>query len=145
MKNHQTLVNLQKFLANSYALLLKTQNYHWNIVGQNFKPLHDLFQVQYEDLFLAIDEIAERIRSLGAKVDGSFENFLQLINFKKANCNANAKEMLLDLISDNETIIKQLHQFIKIAQEEQDESTADIFIQRAKVHEKALWMLVSSQ
>ena len=145
MKNHQTLANLQKFLANSYALLLKTQNYHWNVVGQNFKPLHDLFQVQYEDLFLAIDEIAERIRSLGAKVDGSFENFLQLINFKKANCNANAKEMLLDLISDNETIIKQLHQFIKIAQEEQDESTADIFIQRAKVHEKALCMLVSSQ
>ena len=145
MKNHHTLANLQKFLANSYVLLLKTQNYHWNVVGQNFKPLHDLFQVQYEDLFSAIDEIAERIRSLGAKVDGSFENFLHLASLKKANCKANASEMLLDLIADNETIIKQLHNFIKTAQEEQDEATADIFIQRAKVHEKALWMLVSSQ
>ena len=145
MKNHQTLENLEKVLANSYALVLKTQNYHWNVVGQNFKPLHDLFQLQYEDLFSAIDEIAERIRSLGAKVDGSFENFSHLTSFKKANCQANASEMLLDLIADNELIIKQLHQFIKTAQEEQDESTADIFIQRAKTHEKALWMLVSSQ
>ena len=145
MKNHRTLANLQKFLANSYVLLLKTQNYHWNVVGQNFKPLHDLFQLQYEDLFSAIDEIAERIRSLGAKVDGSFENFSHLTSFKKANFQANASEMLLDLIADNELIIKQLHQFIKTAQEEQDESTADIFIQRAKIHEKTLWMLVSSQ
>ena len=75
MKNHKTLENLEITLATSYALALKTQNYHWNVVGANFKPLHELFGAQYEELSDAIDEVAERIRALGSKVDGSFENF----------------------------------------------------------------------
>ena len=145
MKNHQTLANLEKFLANSYALMLKTQNYHWNVVGTNFKALHELFAEQYSDLFTAIDEIAERIRSLGAKVDGCFTAFAKLSTITKADNNANALQMLQNLVGDHDIIIKQLHTFIATAQQEQDEATADIFIQRLKVHEKALWMLVSSQ
>lgn len=104
MKNHQTVVSLEKVLANSYALYLKTQNYHWNVVGANFKSLHELFNEQYNDLAAAIDEIAERIRALGVKVDGTFENFSKLSKIKSGDKNAKNEMMIRDLISGNETI-----------------------------------------
>lgn len=144
MKNHKTLENLEKTLATSYALALKTQNYHWNVVGGNFKSLHELFGSQYEELFDAIDEIAERIRALGSKVDGSFENFSKVSMIKSANKNFNSNEMLKDLIADHEILINFMKNAIKIAQDEEDEATADMFIGRIEVHEKAAWMLNSS-
>lgn len=144
MKNHQTLVALDKILADSYILMLKTQNYHWNVVGENFKALHELFQTQYEDLFSAIDEIAERIRALGSKVEGSFEHFKKLSDFRNANKNFHSKDMIQDLLNDHELIAKILREAIKLAQGEGDEISADLFIQRAKIHEKNIWMLTSS-
>ena len=144
MKNHQTLVALDKILADSYILMLKTQNYHWNVVGENFKALHELFQTQYEDLFSAIDEIAERIRALGSKVEGSFEHFKKLSDFRNANKNFHSKDMIQDLLNDHELIAKILREAIKLAQSEGDELSADLFIQRAKIHEKNIWMLTSS-
>jgi starvation-inducible DNA-binding protein len=144
MKNQQTLVALDKILADSYILMLKTQNYHWNVVGENFKALHELFQTQYEDLFSAIDEIAERIRTLGSKVEGSFEHFKKLSDFRNANKNFHRKEMIQDLLNDHELIAKILREAIKLAQSEGDEISADLFIQRAKIHEKNIWMLTSS-
>ena len=144
MKNHQTLEALENILAGSYLLMLKTQNYHWNVVGNNFKPLHELFQIQYEELFTAIDEIAERIRALGSKVDGTFAHFEKYSDLKNANKNLSSQDMVKDLINDNQIVVKQLHEAIKTAQAEGDESSADIFIQRAKSHEKSIWMLQSS-
>jgi starvation-inducible DNA-binding protein len=144
MKNHQTLVSLEKFLADNYLLMLKTQNYHWNVVGENFKSLHEMFQAQYEELFTAIDEIAERIRSLGSKVNGTVESFKKHSLIKDGNKDFSSIEMIEDLISDHEHVTLELHKFIKIAQEEGDESSADIFIQRAKSHGKIIWMLQSS-
>ena len=144
-RNHQTLEHLEKVLANSYALYLKTQNYHWNVVGENFKPLHELFGAQYEELATAIDEIAERIRALGSKVEGTFENFSKSAKIKSGNKNLKSHEMIKDLVAGHELLIDQLKKGIKIAQDEGDEGTADIFISRAKTHEKAAWMLVSSQ
>ena len=144
MKNHQTLVALDKILADSYILMLKTQNYHWNVVGENFKALHELFQTQYEDLFSAIDEIAERIRALGSKVEGSFEHFKKLSDFRNANKNFHSKDMIQDILNDHELIAKILSEAIKLAQSEGDEISADLFIQRAKIHEKNIWMLTSS-
>ena len=144
MKNHQTLVALDKIIADSYILMLKTQNYHWNVVGENFKSLHELFQTQYEDLFSAIDEIAERIRALGSKVEGSFEHFKKLSDFRNANKNFHSKDMIQDLLNDHELIAKILREAIKLAQSEGDEISADLFIQRAKIHEKNIWMLTSS-
>ena len=144
MKNHQTLEALEKSLADSYFLMLKTQNYHWNVTGDNFKSLHEMFQSQYEELFGAIDELAERIRSLGSKVDGTFTHFKKLSNFNDANKDLSAEKMIKDLIADHESIVREFHKAIKIAQQEGDESSADIFIQRAKAHEKTIWMLVSS-
>lgn len=144
MKNHQTLEALEKILADSYVLMLKTQNYHWNVVGDNFKSLHEMFQTQYEELFGAIDELAERIRSLGFKVDGTFDHFKKYSDIKSGNKDFSAIDMLKDLIADHEIIIKQLHKAISTSQAEGDEASADIFIQRAKSHEKNLWMLQSS-
>lgn len=145
MKNHKTIVMLEEVLVNSYALMLKTQNYHWNVVGENFKSLHELFEAQYNELFTAVDEIAERIRALGSKVEGTFENFQKLNKSKSGNKNLDAKGMLKDLIADHDALTKQLAEGIKTAESEEDEGTADILIARTKVHEKALWMLGSSQ
>lgn len=145
MKNHQTLIALNKILADSYMLMLKTQNYHWNVVGANFKALHELFQAQYEDLFQAVDELAERIRALGSKVDGTIEHFKKLSDFQNPNKNYEAKAMINDLVNDHEIVAKILKEAIKISQSEGDEASADLFIQRAKIHDKAIWMLVSSQ
>jgi starvation-inducible DNA-binding protein len=144
MKNHQTLEQLEKILADSYMLMLKTQNYHWNVVGSNFKPLHETFQTQYEELFASVDELAERIRSLGSKVDGTIDNFKKHSEIKNGNKDFSAEEMIKDLSNDHQIIVKKLHVAIKTAQAEGDESSADIFIQRAKAHEKNIWMLVSS-
>jgi len=143
-KNHKTLETLEKVLAHSYALALKTQNYHWNVVGENFKPLHELFGAQYEELFDAIDELAERIRALGFKVEATFENLQKLNKFKNGDKNLNSKEMVKDLAADHETLSKLLKDGIKTAQSEEDEATADMFIGRIQTHEKAIWMLESS-
>ena len=145
MKNHQTLLALEETLANSYLLMLKTQNYHWNVVGENFKSLHELFQAQYEELFVAIDEIAERIRAIGSKVEGSFEGFSQLSKFKKGDKNSDSKTMINSLVADHDELAKSLKLAVKTAQEELDEGTADMFIGRIKAHEKAIWMLESSR
>jgi len=144
-KNHQTLEHLEKVLANTYALGLKTQNYHWNVVGENFKSLHELFGAQYEEIFDAIDELAERIRALGSKVEGTFENFSKIAKIKSGNKNFKSGEMLKDLIASHELLTDQLKKGVKIAQDEGDEATADMFIGRTQAHEKAIWMLVSSQ
>ena len=145
MKNHQTLLALEETLANSYLLMLKTQNYHWNVVGENFKSLHELFQVQYEELFVAIDEIAERIRAIGSKVEGRFEGFSKLSKFKKGDKNSDSKTMINSLVADHDELAKSLKLAVKTAQEELDEGTADMFIGRIKAHEKAIWMLESSR
>jgi starvation-inducible DNA-binding protein len=144
MKNHQTAASLEKTLANSYLLQLKLQNYHWNVVGANFKPLHELFGAQYEDVSTAIDEIAERLRAIGSKVEASFENFQKLSEIKSGNKNLKSDDMIKDLIASHEIVVQDLRDGIKAAQTEGDEVTADLFIGRANEHEKAIWMLSSS-
>ncbi len=144
MKNSQTVQNLEKVLANSYVLALKLQNYHWNVVGENFKSLHELFGAQYEDLADAIDEVAERMRALDSKVEGTFENFSKLSRVKSGDKNLDYKAMIKDLISSHEIVVEELREGIKAAQAEGDEVSADLFISRATTHEKAIWMLKSS-
>ena len=124
---------------------MKTQNYHWNVVGENFKALHVLFEEQYNELAAAVDEIAERMRALGTRVEGTFENFPKLSKIKSGNKNFSKNEMLQDLISGQEIIVEDLKAAIGVAQEEDDEGTADLFIGRIKAHEKAAWMLGASQ
>lgn len=139
----RVITALERILADSYALYFKTQNYHWNVVGPEFKSLHLLFEEQYQDLAAAIDEIAERIRMLGAKVP-SIIDIVKLSSVKGANINFNFTEMVKDLAHDQQIIKDTLYEGLKVSQNAGDESTSDVIIDRIKIHEKNKWMLDSS-
>ncbi|MCC8376893.1 MAG: DNA starvation/stationary phase protection protein [Rickettsia endosymbiont of Graphium doson] len=139
----QVIKALEQVLADSYALYFKTQNYHWNVEGAEFRSLHLLFEGQYEDLAESLDELAERIRTLDAKVP-TLSNLIKLASISEPNPNASANEMLKSLVKDQDIIIDTLYKGLKIAQSEGDEGTADMIIGRIKVHEKNRWFLKSS-
>ena len=141
--SNKLVTKLELLLSNSYALTIKTQNYHWNVVGSNFVALHQLFGDQYQELFTAIDEIAERIRSFGVLVEADLLYFSQNSQITVPKKSNNAEKMVSDLATGHQTIIDSLLEAIKIAQDNKDEGTADLFIRRIQVHQKALWMLQS--
>jgi len=144
-KQQQTLNthNLSAFLANTYVLYLKTQNFHWNVTGPLFQTLHKLFEKQYEDLAEAVDTIAERLRALSTKAPGSMRDFLQLTSLKESSGQLTAEEMLAELVHDHKKISQELHGMISQATSTGDEGSADLMIQRLRVHDKAAWMLES--
>lgn len=144
MSNKLVIENLKSLLANSYALALKTQNYHWNVTGPNFKSLHLLFEEQYDELSTAIDDIAERIRSLGDKAPGSFKAFDKLSIIRDGDAMLGPKEMLEDLSSGQMLVIDVLKKTLVAAQEVGDEVTIGLVVDRMTVHDKSLWMLKSS-
>ena len=139
--NHKVVENLGKFLADTYTLYLKTQNYHWNVTGPQFASLHLLFETQYQDLAAASDEVAERIRALGEKAPASFGAFSKLARIKEENGTPDYKEMLKNLVADNQSAAESAEALIKAAQEGGDEGTADLGIRRIQVHQKNAWML----
>ena len=144
MTNKPVAESLKIALADSYALYLKTQNYHWNVTGRNFKSLHELFEEQYTDLATAIDGIAERIRSLGEKAPGTWKAYDRLTNIEAGNDNASADEMIRDLADSQAIIAKTLTQTLTTAQTANDEVTIDLVTDRMAAHEKNRWMLNSS-
>lgn len=144
MSRQATISALNNVLAESYCLYLKTQNYHWNVEGPRFYALHKMFEAQYSDLAAAIDEIAERIRALGAKAPGTFNAFSTASSIQDGDAHANEEAMLSDLIKDNNTLVKTLTNAVKAAQSDNDEATADLMIERIQAHEKVAWMLKSS-
>ena len=135
--------NLARMLANSYALYLKTQNYHWNVEGPAFHALHALFQQQYEELASAVDEIAERMRALGAYAPGSFADFAALSTVS-APTRGNAAEMVADLTESQAALIEAARAALDTAESAGDPVTADLVTQRIAAHEKAAWMLRST-
>jgi starvation-inducible DNA-binding protein len=135
---------LGHFLADTYALYLKTQNFHWNITGPLFYTLHKMFEEHYLELALAVDEIAERIRSLGGYTPASFSQFSQLTSLKEEKEKVEATAMVEKLLKDHETLAQHAIHLIATAQTAGDEGTADLLIQRLKVHEKFAWMLRAS-
>ncbi|MGQ3888856.1 Dps family protein [Legionella sp. CNM-1927-20] len=135
---------LSILLADTYALYLKTQNYHWHVKGAQFKALHELFESQYRELAEAIDEVAERILILGHKAPASFSEFNQLKRVKDGNSSLSANEMVKELAHDHGTLIKDLNKSLKIAQDQVDEGTVVLLSDRIAAHEKARWMLSAS-
>lgn len=136
---------LTEILANSYILMLKKQNYHWNVKGANFYSLHEMFGNQYEEQFEAIDEIAERIKTLGEHATGSLSEYLELSKIKDDRvAGVPAEKMLENLILDENTMIKLLGDAVKAAQSENDEASADLLVERTQAHQKNLWMLEAS-
>jgi starvation-inducible DNA-binding protein len=130
---------LQGVLADTYALYLQTQQAHWNVVGGSFYPLHLLFQKQYEEMAEAVDEIAERIRSLGGMAEGTFSSFLKRTE-KKGGGKGNWVKTLLE---SHEAFCRDWRSLIAFAQKKGDEVTGDLLIKRLTFHEKAAWMLRS--
>ncbi|WPY01640.1 DNA starvation/stationary phase protection protein (plasmid) [Candidatus Trichorickettsia mobilis] len=135
---------LKIVLADNYALYLKTQNYHWNVEGSNFRELHLLFEEQYIDLAKAIDTVAELIRGLGKKAPATFEAYIKNTSIKSGDENISAQQMIEELAADQTVIQKTLQQALEIAQKAGDEVVADFMIERLTFHRKAAWMLNSS-
>lgn len=142
--SHKVADELKHFLADTYTLYLKTQNFHWNVTGPNFHSLHEMFEEQYLELATAVDEIAERIRALGCHTPASFSQFSQLSSIKEEKEENTAEEMLHKLLQDHELMSQNALEMIPKAQKAHDEGTADLLIQRSKVHDKFAWMLKSS-
>ncbi len=142
--NTKLAEKLEVILADSYILYLKTQNYHWNVTGPNFSSLHVLFEQQYTDLAAAIDEIAERIRTLGKLAPGSFKAFAALGTLTEAGEDRDATGMVKDLYEDNLSLAKYLQKAIELAEDEGDAATAGLLTDRLTIHEKHAWMLGAS-
>lgn len=134
---------LSKLLADSYLLYLKTQNYHWNVTGKMFQPLHGMFEEQYQELASSIDVIAERIRALGEFAPGTFSSFTKVTSIKEENSVPTAEEMIQNLVHGNEAVVTTARQMISSTEEAEDDVTADLLVERMRVHEKNAWMLRS--
>ncbi|MCE2928520.1 MAG: DNA starvation/stationary phase protection protein [Candidatus Caenarcaniphilales bacterium] len=139
----KTTTLLKQCLVDTYTLLIKTHNYHWNVAGPNFYSLHKLFEVQYNELFLAVDELAERLRALDQKAPGSIAEFAKITTITDALDDLSAEEMLLDLEKSNHDIIKSLTH-LRDAAGENDPQTQDMAIGRIQTHNKNAWMLKAS-
>lgn len=134
---------LKIVLANTYALYLKTQNYHWNVEGIEFYSLHNFLEEQYEELAQAVDDIAERIRALGARAPGSFNEFETMREIHDAKESVSALEMLSDLAASHQHLLQILVKSLSEAQKNKDMVTEGFLIDRMSYHEKTLWMLNS--
>ncbi|MEQ8442292.1 MAG: Dps family protein [Alphaproteobacteria bacterium] len=134
---------LSHVLADSYTLYLKTHNFHWNVTGPMFNTLHLMFEQQYNELALAVDEIAERIRALGEKAPGTYAAFAKLTEIEEEEGTPDAEEMIRQLVRGHETVARTARSVFPTAEAGSDEPTADLLTQRLQVHEKTAWMLRS--
>ena len=141
--NAPVVQSLSTLLASSYSLYLKTHNFHWNVTGPMFTTLHTMFEAQYTELALAIDEIAERIRSLGAFAPGSFTAFASLTKVQEETGRPEAKEMIRILVADQVALADTARSVIEAAEAVRDQATTDLATRRLDVHEKNAWMLRS--
>lgn len=132
-------------LADAYLLLIKTKKYHWDVVGPQFRTLHELWEEQYEALTESIDSMAERIRALGGYPVGTAEGFLKHGSIQEHSGDIpTATEMVARLVSDHEQIIRNLREHIDQCSEEfHDEGTADFLTGLMEGHEEMAWMLRS--
>ncbi len=134
---------LSHLLADTYTLYLKTHNYHWNVTGPMFNTLHLMFETQYTELALAVDQIAERIRALGYPAPGSYAQYAKLSVIKESEGVPAAEEMIADLVKGQEAVVKTARKMFPAVEEANDQPTADLLTQRMQVHEKTAWMLRS--
>jgi starvation-inducible DNA-binding protein len=134
---------LSRLLADTYTLYLKTHNFHWNVTGPMFNTLHLMFETQYNELALAVDLIAERIRALGLPAPGSYREFGKLTAVAESEGSPDATEMIRQLAEGQETVVRTARSVFPDADAANDQPTADLLTQRMQVHEKNAWMLRS--
>lgn len=128
-------------LADTYRLMFKTHAYHWNVTGPLFYSLHKLTETQYEDLFAAADELAERIRALGQTTVMRFGDIAEGSVLSDLDRAPSAGDMVEDLRADHEKVATRMHELASLAEKHDDIVTADLATQRSSFHEKAAWML----
>ena len=134
---------LARLLADTYTLYLKTHNFHWNVTGPMFQTLHLMFEQQYNELALAVDLIAERIRALGYPAPGTYAAFTKLSTIKESKGQPSAKDMIRELVAGQEAVVKTARSVFPLVDKANDEPSADLLTQRMQVHEKTAWMLRS--
>jgi starvation-inducible DNA-binding protein len=134
---------LSHLLADTYTLYLKTHNYHWNVTGPMFNTLHLMFEAEYNELALAVDLIAERIRARGYPAPGSYTQFSKLSVIKESVSVPTAEEMIADLVKSQEAVVRTARKVFPTAAKAHDEPTTDLLTQRMQIHEKTAWMLRS--
>lgn len=134
---------LSRMLADTYTLYLKTHNFHWNVTGPMFQTLHLMFMTQYNEMWLAVDVIAERIRALGHPAPGDYQAFARLTRIAESEGVPKAAEMIRQLVEGQETVARTAREVLKIADQAGDQPTVDMLSARMEVHEKNAWMLRS--
>jgi starvation-inducible DNA-binding protein len=134
---------LSRVLADTYTLYLKTHNFHWNVTGPMFQTLHLMFETHYNELALAVDLVAERIRALGFPAPGSYAEFGRLSSIPEEPSVPPAQEMIKKLVQGHETVVRTARSMWSAADKAQDQPTLDLLTQRMQVHEKTAWMLRS--
>ncbi len=139
----QLAEQLSKLLADTYTLYLKTHNFHWNVTGPMFQTLHLLFEQHYTEMALAVDLVAERIRALGYPAPGSYKQFVELSSVEDAIGVPKATDMIRQLVSGHEAVIRTARDLVTAAESAADQATADVGTQRLQIHEKTAWMLRS--
>jgi starvation-inducible DNA-binding protein len=142
-KIEEIVAGLSRVLADSYSLYLKTHSYHWNVVGPMFHSLHEMFMEEYTELALAVDEIAERIRALGAPAPGTYRQFAELSSVPEDGDVPEALEMIRRLVASHETTARTIRGVLPIAETAPDQVSTDLLVRRLDVHEKTAWMLRS--
>ncbi len=134
---------LSRLLADTYTLYLKTHNFHWNVTGPMFQTLHLMFETQYNELALAVDMIAERIRALGYPAPGTYSEYAKLSSIKETAGVPKAEKMIYLLVEGQEAVVRTARSVFPLVEMANDEPTADLLTQRMQIHEKTAWMLRS--
>jgi len=145
-KTNQTdavVLGLRQVVADSYAVLGQTHICHWNVRGPSFFSLHTAFEAQYTELFQAADEIAERIRALGALAPGGLANLAKMAGMKEIKEDASSTEMVKHLSAANKALVVNLAKVRDAAGDAGDHQSEDLIIGRIQIHEKTIWMLDS--
>lgn len=139
----QIVAPLSKVLADTFTLYLKTHNFHWNVKGPMFQTLHLMFEGQYNELWLAVDEVAERIRALGGVAPATHKQLAALTSIPEDETVPRAEDMIRRLVEGHETATITAREAFKIADETRDQPTCDLLTRRMLAHEKTTWMLRS--
>ncbi len=134
---------LSRLLADTYTLYLKTHNFHWNVTGPMFQTLHLMFETHYNELALAVDLIAERIRALGHPAPATYKAFIKLSSIREEDGVPAATAMIRSLVKGHEAVAKTARAVFPVADAANDQPTADLLTQRLQFHEKTAWMLRS--
>lgn len=139
----KVITALRQVVADTYALIGQTHICHWNVRGPSFFSLHTAFEEQYNELFLAVDEIAERVRAKGALAPGGLANLAQMAGIEEIAEDASAQQMVEHLVTANEKLLADLETARDLAADAGDSESEDMMIARIQVHEKTVWMLKS--